>query len=389
LQSPSCRYYIIFERHLTAELRAMLPRSSTFFVYPEAARLVDRKVGALASFVSAEYKGQPIVFCTKHAIMQPDMGFPTWTLWGMGLSAFGALLAIGLALIAQTPRLLSRLGLTRFRIDLRARSFTVYGFALLLLGMGFFLAGVPLDEADRAANSPQTAAVGESPAADESGVLVEDGAEATEQPALEATGSGPNGESETTGSGTTGSGAFVGLPELESEGTPITVTVPAELAGELATPVNTTSVFTTTATISATESSSAAAFPSATSITEATAAPTATTTPSPTSTMTPTAEPPTITPTSTVTPTPLPTATSIPLEGPTATIGSGTSTLWVRRTPGGANLILLRRGDTVILLAGHANYAGIVWQQVSTLDGIEGWVQSGFLDFEETSQVTQ
>jgi hypothetical protein len=43
----------------------------------------------------------------------------------------------------------------------------------------------------------------------------------------------------------------------------------------------------------------------------------------------------------------------------------------------------------VILLAGHANYAGIVWQQVSTLDGIEGWVQSGFLDFEETSQVTQ
>jgi len=72
------------------------------------------------------------------------MGFPIWTLWGMGLSAVAALLAIALSFLAQSPRMLARLHLTGSRLDLRARTLTGYGLALLLLAMGFFAAGVPL-----------------------------------------------------------------------------------------------------------------------------------------------------------------------------------------------------------------------------------------------------
>ena len=53
----------------------------------------------------------------------------------MGAAASGALIAIALALLAQSPRLLNRLNLTGQRFDLRAKSFTGYGFALLLLAM--------------------------------------------------------------------------------------------------------------------------------------------------------------------------------------------------------------------------------------------------------------
>jgi hypothetical protein len=71
----------------------------------------------------------------------------------MGLAGFGALIAIALALLAQSPRLLTRLNLNGSRLDLRAKAFTGYGLALLLLAIGFFLAGVPLNEDDGAAVS--------------------------------------------------------------------------------------------------------------------------------------------------------------------------------------------------------------------------------------------
>ncbi len=63
----------------------------------------------------------------------------------MGLAAFGALIAITFAFLAQSPRMLTRLNLSGQRLDLRAKTFTGFGLALLLLAMGFFLAGVPLE----------------------------------------------------------------------------------------------------------------------------------------------------------------------------------------------------------------------------------------------------
>ncbi|MCZ7669934.1 MAG: hypothetical protein M5U34_23535 [Chloroflexi bacterium] len=42
-----------------------------------------------------------------------------------------------MALIAQSPKFLARTGLQGARLDLRARMFTGYGFACLLLGLGF------------------------------------------------------------------------------------------------------------------------------------------------------------------------------------------------------------------------------------------------------------
>ena len=72
------------------------------------------------------------------------MGFPLWTLFGMAITAFGALVMLVIAYIAQSPKLLQRLGLSGSRLDLRARTFTGYALALLLLAFGFFIAGVPL-----------------------------------------------------------------------------------------------------------------------------------------------------------------------------------------------------------------------------------------------------
>ena len=64
----------------------------------------------------------------------------------MGLSSLGALLAVGLAFAAQSPKFLARTPLAGYRLDLRARAFTGYGFALMLLALGFFLAGVPIGD---------------------------------------------------------------------------------------------------------------------------------------------------------------------------------------------------------------------------------------------------
>ncbi|MBK9051087.1 MAG: hypothetical protein IPL78_09270 [Chloroflexi bacterium] len=72
----------------------------------------------------------------------------------MALSAIGALLILGLALFIQTPALARRAGL-----PVSVRSLTGYAFALLLLLIGFFVAGVPLGnsaEPGTTANVPST-----------------------------------------------------------------------------------------------------------------------------------------------------------------------------------------------------------------------------------------
>jgi len=326
--------------------------------------------------------------------MQANMGFPTWTLWGMGLAAVGALIAIGLALVAQTPRLLSRSGLTRFRFDLRGRSFTVYGFALLLLGIGFFLAGVPLGSLAGERPTPETVAIGDEEVAPEAVAPETEETETLESgeptPSPEFTSSlntnnGEDADSITGSSAPTGSGAFAGLPTTAISEAAEAATTPAELAGTVAAEESSaTQALTTTLPLSTTETvSESVVDPQATQTEEAATPTSEPSSPTPTSTATPTATPtesPSPTPTEPPPATALPLATPTPIDEPTAVIGVGTSTLWVMRTPGGQNLLLLRRGDTVILLGGHANYDGLRWQQVSTLDGVIGWVQEAYLD---------
>lgn len=253
------------------------------------------------------------------------MAFPNWTLWGMGISALGALLAIGIALLAQSPTLLRRLNLDGARLDLRVKSFTGYGFALMLLALGFFLAGVPL-EGD--ANQPVaqvtvvvTATVG-----------TELGEQEIVPPTFTLTPRSAN-------AGTSDSGAFPA--PLPRSTTPASESIPS-------TPTSTQ------------------LSPAATSSQQ----PTATSTPTLTSTPTPT-----VTPTPTLTPT--------PIEGQTATINAGSATTWLRRTPGGALLVSVSNRSQLIVLNRHASQGGIAWQEVSTLDGLIGWIRTEYLVFEE------
>ena len=248
----------------------------------------------------------------------------------MGLTALGTLIMIVLSLLAQSPQLLLRLGL-HGRLEAQARLFTGYALALLLLMFGFFLAGVPLGA------SVETIVV--------TSTLLPDGpvsvtitntvvADALVTPSIRPTSLTPE------------SGAFGGPPEEEAENTP-TVAV--------------TEAFdpTTTAT------SSVTLVPLATETDTATATATATATNSPT---------PTTTPTPTVTPT--------PIVGETAVVNTSGSTLWVYRSPGGQQLVVVRDQDIVILLPGHALRNGLVYRQVSTVEGIVGWVEEEFLSIE-------
>ncbi len=71
---------------------------------------------------------------------------------------------------------------------------------------------------------------------------------------------------------------------------------------------------------------------------------------------------------------------------PTARINDETSTLPVRRLPGGPVLVVLIRGDTIIPLAGNAFYDGEVWKEVQTVNGVIGWVQNRFLDYGDSEE---
>ena len=263
------------------------------------------------------------------------MGFPVWTLWGMGITAVGTTLMLILAYVAQSPRLLKRLGLSGYRLDLRARSLTGYALALLLLSSGFFLAGVPLGTL-----SDDAAAVDAQP------VLETDGSEATSAVAGPVSTTAPEASVVATvfDDGTPDSGAFTGPP-------PAAMTETAEAFGdadgqdENFTPETATEVVV---------------LPSPTHT------PTSTVTPSPTPSPTPTITPP-------------PTHTPTPIFEETAMINTGSSTVWIKRTPGGQDYVLIRGGDTVILFPGHANIGGSMWREVSTVEGIAGWVLESYL----------
>jgi hypothetical protein len=268
-------------------------------------------------------------------------GFPPWTLWGAGLSALGALIAIILAYIAQTPRFLKRTGLTVYRLDLQVRSFTGYALALLLLAMGFFLAGVPLGPQPSGESVVVVATPTPTPPSGEPAVMTTPDSDAlTALPAAV----------------TPESGAFPGLPP------------------ELQTPTNEA----TNGSNLVEDEANAPTPPIVPPTGTATAGPTtaATTTPAATATTTPTSTP-TLTPTPTQTPTP--TMTPTPIEGQTAVINTQGSNVWVRRMPGGQTLFLVSDREVVILLPGRANQGGLLWREISNLDGLTGWIQADFL----------
>ena len=258
--------------------------------------------------------------------MWPMSGFPMWTLWGMGLSALGALLATILAYIAQSPQFVARPRFKRLQLNLRARTFTGYALALMVLAGGFFLAGVPIGPLT---TPDDTAVAMMTPFSDfDTPIVIE---EATAVPT----------SSTTTRTGQ--SGAFAGPPPTV-EGDEAVTAVPSANNPEPEIPTATTAAPSVGATVTATPR----------------IVPTGTPTPLPTDT-------------------PTPTVTPTPIEGETATLNIGTSTLWLRRTPGGQTLVLVRGDETIILLPGHANQAGILWQQIMTVDGTVGWVQDEFV----------
>lgn len=278
------------------------------------------------------------------------MGFPTWTLWGMGAAALAALIATTLAFIGQSPRFIKRIGLDIYRLDLRIRGFTGFALAMMLLAFGFFLAGVPLmpTQADVASAeaSDGMLAITAVPSAD---VMLDD---LDLIPTITVSAD----EAVTEDDGTPVTGAFGGPPPGRE------------------TPITTTTTLTTTSLAPIPDE------PTTATPTGIPNTPTVTPTPDPSATATP-SQTPTATPTPTQTPTP--TLTPTPIVGETATVSSDGSTVWVRRSPGGQQLTIVNDGDTIILLAGNANQGGLLWQEVMTVDGLSGWLEARFLDFGE------
>ena len=278
------------------------------------------------------------------------MGFPYWTLVGMGVTAVATFILLLIAYIAQAPRLLKRLGLSGYRLDLRARTFTGFALASLLLAFGFFLAGVPLS--GRPAPEQSIAAVTNEPTAtaDTMGEINAITPTAVSQ-----------GVSQTTNIitptvQTSSSGAMAGLPTSDSNTIETVTTVIADTVVETSPEISPNVEAATTTPL-----------------------PTATNTPTPAPTATPTPSP-----TTTASPTPTLTPTAILEE--TAVVNVGTSTVWLRRTPGSSqNLVTLTGGDIVILRPGHANVGGIIWREIITVNNASGWIEEQYLDFEASA----
>ncbi len=271
----------------------------------------------------------------------------------MGVTAVLALLMTILAYLAQSPRALLRLGLAGQRLDLRVKLFTGYALASLILMLGFFLAGVPIDDgvetavstpateiADRAATSNNTGAMGDLPPT----AVISENTQNNDAVA--------NNESSTQ---TPSSGAFGGPPPSSSDEAIVTEEIPPSATPELVGPSPTPG-----------GDGGETAVPTPATSGEAT---TTTPTPSPTATNTPL---PTATPTPTITPT--------HIEGITGTINTNGSTLWVRRSPGGQQLVIVQDNEIVLVKNGRANQGGILWREIRTVNGIQGWIQTEFLE---------
>ena len=269
------------------------------------------------------------------------MGFPDWTLLGMGLCLLGTLVALSLALLGQAPGLLKRTGLAGARLDQNVRAFTGYAFALLLLAIGFFIAGVPIGSQTESSAASNNSDAANQPLETTSPIQV-----SPEEPLLSSSPTiGPTAATPVTG-------AFGGPPSEEIEGTPD--------ESDLAAVATSLNEETDTDTIISSD-------------------PISSTNEQPSSTPSPAA--PTTTPTATPSPTrtPSPTISPTPILSQTAVLTTAGSTIWLLRSPGGQNLVTITDSEVVILLPRHANQGGILWREVSTGSGIVGWVQEDFL----------
>lgn len=243
---------------------------------------------------------------------------------GMGVTFVLALLMVVLAYLALTPGTLARLGLGWLRLDLRVKMLNGYALAFMLLALGFFLAGVPLE------GFTGETAVTDTPEA------------------VASNGSGQSGMFIPTS--TPGGEAEVQTPEM---GTPET---DGSAAGE---EENGEDEGTAVA-----QSGAFVPQPTATGTVTATVTPTLTPTPSPT-------------------PSPTPTMTPTPIDGETAVIDAGGAGTWMYRSPGGQRLLPLQNQEVVLVYPGHANRTGLIWRQVAKGDGTLGWVEEQFLTFED------
>ena len=266
------------------------------------------------------------IFMAFHTII-PLMGFPTWTLVGMGITALGALLTTLLTYLALWPGVSTRLGFSQGKLETRLREFVGFTLAFLLLAFGFFLAGVPLEQPGLETAVVIITATPPRPTVTATVKPTVDLLHIGDEEAIEPVETRDDQANET--------GSFGGPP-------------------------------TTNTPISAEDDASTAA-------SDQESAPTQTATGRP------------IPPTATTTrsPTATPTVTPVPPLGETAVVQTGGNTLWVRRTPGGKTLSLLNDGDTIVLASGSANWQGIQWRQIRTLDGTLGWIQNEFIQLEE------
>lgn len=249
---------------------------------------------------------------------------------GMGVTFTGALIMVILAYIAQSPGFAARIGLGGTRIAYQVKTYTGYALAFMILCLGFFLAGVPLDP-----SLVKTAV----PTATVTAVANANTGTATIEPTTNTLEPSPTTDSNATL--TPASGAFGGPPpgladETTAEAITGTVAVETAIPEFTATPAN-----------------------SATPVTS---------TPTPTASSTPTA-------------TPSPTTTPTPIDGETAVLNLGGNVIWLQRAPGRQNMVVLQDKEIVILLGGRANRAGTFWREVATGNGTVGWVQEQYLQF--------
>jgi hypothetical protein len=277
------------------------------------------------------------------------MGFPQWTIFGMGFSIIGALVTVAYSLYVQSPnRQYLSAQIEPYRKDARVRALTTVAFAFLLLSVGFYVAGVPLGATTSTTAETQSVAEGNGDVAALEIVTVE-------------------GLVRTPVTGAMGAPLLVDAADCETP--PCDATIPVEESVDSVEPVLADQSAAAAAEVTADQPASTPLPP--TDVPTQTPTPTSTPTPLPTNTPTPTQSPtPTLTPT--------------PIDEPTARVNTGGSTLWVKSTPGGNNLILLQDGDTVILMPGNANHTGVIYKQVKTVDGTVGWAQRDFLAFTDT-----
>jgi hypothetical protein len=277
----------------------------------------------------------------------------------MALSAVAALLVMLLAYAGQSPQMVYRLGRMGHALRQRARLLIGTGVACLMLALGFFMAGVPLDGG----------AAGEPMAAEGTPTNPFNTPLASTALTIPAIANADEGDSGESGSFGTQDGAEGEVEMNEGDVMPALTAV----AGEEELTEEVSGGFGESRMTMTADALLAAVTPVGT--------PSATPTPSPTSTASPTPTPsntPTPTPSPTLTPTP--TFTPTPMSGPTAVVRAQGRALWVRRSPNGQRLVPLAEGEMVSLTGGRANFDGALWQEIRTGAGVLGWLEDSYLE---------